>query len=801
MNDYERQHIERLRPYLGECCVLLRSDGSFPLEGPCRIAAYGNGVRHTVKGGTGSGDVYSRYFVKIEKGLEEAGFELIHRNWQDDFERFLETAKKEFHENIKKQAKQDHTNVIVAAMGAVMKQPEYDLKLDYSGDASIYVVSRISGEGNDRLASKGDFLLTESETRDILKLNKHYEKFLLVINAGGPVDLSGLKEVRNILVLSQLGVETGHALADLLLGKTYPSGRLTTTWAGYDDYSKLGDFAQRDDTRYREGIYVGYRYFDAMNCQPLFPFGYGLDYTTFERKIRSVKAKGSIIETDVEVTNTGKHKGKDTVQIYISCPSGKLDREVKSLAGFAKTKELEPGQKQLVKVRFDLKDLAAYDTEDQCYILEKGEYILLYGSDSLNVKAEAVLLLEEDFIVRQVKNLFGKTDFEDHRNQHKVSYDTEGLKTIRLDLHSEKTDKVVYDKETKIDQRLNTLRDEDLINLNIGAYKGFLAAVIGSASSSVAGAAGESYGGCEGIRPLVMADGPAGLRLSRYYYVDKKGIHQIDSTIPEEILAVLPKIIRWFVARKPKLNDRIKLKEQFTTALPIETAIAQSWDIDLAKLCGDIVGEEMKLFNVDLWLAPALNIHRHVLCGRNFEYLSEDPLLSGFMAAALCEGVQAHEGCGATIKHFAANNQETNRYSSNSMVSERALREIYLKGFDICIRKAHPLAVMSSYNLINAVHTSESHELCTEVLRDEFGYDGLLMTDWIAGGFFLATDPKYPVPDAARVAAAGTTLFMPGSRKEFRQISKGLKKGTVSRRQLMINSTYLLKTIDRLDKK
>ena len=262
----------------------------------------------------------------------------------------------------------------------------------------------------------------------------------------------------------------------------------------------------------------------------------------------------------------------------------------------------------------------------------------------------------------------------------------------------------------------------------------------------------------------------------------------------------MPKVIRWFLKRQDKQPKNIEIKEQFATALPIETAIAQSFNDEFANICGDIVGEEMEAYGVDLWLAPAMNIHRNVLCGRNFEYFSEDPILTAHMAIAITKGVQKHEGRGVTIKHFAANNQERNRYASNSIVSERTLREIYLKAFGICIREANPAAVMSSYNLVNGTHTSESKALSENILRDEFGFEGLIMTDWITGGFLLNASPKYAAPDAAKVAAAGNSLFMPGSKRDYKQIMSGLKNNTVTREQLMINASHLLKVVDNLKK-
>lgn len=242
---------------------------------------------------------------------------------------------------------------------------------------------------------------------------------------------------------------------------------------------------------------------------------------------------------------------------------------------------------------------------------------------------------------------------------------------------------------------------------------------------------------------------------------------------------------------EPKPGDDSEVREQYATAIPIGTAVAQSWNPCLAEACGDIVGAEMERFGIHLWLAPALNIHRSVLCGRSYEYFSEDPLVSGVFAAALTKGVQRHPGCGVTIKHFAANNQETNRYNNNSVVSERALREIYLKGFEICIRESHPKALMTSYNLLNGVHTSESGELLYDVLRSEFGFDGIIMTDWVTGSDFLSAGAKYPAPEAYKVALAGNDLFMPGSQREVDNLREALKNGEISRAQLMENATRI----------
>ena len=410
---YEEAHLKRLRPYLAECTVLLKHDGAFPLEKPCDIACFGNGVRNTVKGGTGSGEVNSRYFINIEEGLVRAGFRITNPQWPGLFEPYKARAREDFRKAVKARAKAEKTNVIIASMGAVLKEPEYDIELDLSAQAAIYVLSRISGEGNDRTDTKGDFQLTDSETRDILALNEHYDRFMLVINAGGPMDLTPVLSVRNILVLSQLGVETGHALADILLGKQNPSGKLTTSWAAYKDYCDFTEFGDKDDTRYKEGIYVGYRYFDATDKKAQFPFGYGLSYTEFETSVKKIKLIKGMFVLDVMVRNIGNHFGKEVVQIYLSAPEGRLDKEVKSLVAFKKSRCLKPGQQDELVISFNITDFASYDSDIESYVLEKGRYVLLMGRNSEDVKPIGLYELDEDFIVKKVRSIFGQPDFED----------------------------------------------------------------------------------------------------------------------------------------------------------------------------------------------------------------------------------------------------------------------------------------------------------------------------------------------------------------------------------------------------
>ena len=806
--DYEKEHIGLLRDSLAECTLFLRQNGAFPLEAPGRIAAYGNGVRHTVKGGTGSGEVNSRYSVNVEQGLKGAGFTITTGRWLDAFDQVEQDAQKAFVKEIKERAKKKHTMAILEGMGAVMPQPEYDLPLDGEGNTAIYVLSRISGEGNDREPIPGDIRLTDSEAKTILALDAKYEKFMLVLNVGGVVDLTPVKEVSNILVLSQLGVETGSVLADILLGRANPSGKLTTTWASWEDYCREGEFGDINDTRYKEGIYVGYRYFDTVGKKPLFPFGYGLSYTSFDIAVTGAAAEGDTIRIKVAVSNTGARAGREVVQVYVSAPAGRLDKPYQDLAAFSKTDLLEPGASQELTISFSLRDCASYDAQKESYVLEAGSYVVRVGDSSDHTQPAALVDLDGEAVVTKAGNCLGETDFEDWKPSGSETAAAEELSDItRISVAAAdiETVTVSYDQEREIDPRVKDLTVEELAYLNVGAFnpKAGALSVIGNAATNVAGAAGETTGILKekGFPVLVMSDGPAGLRLAKEFYRDEKGAHGIGSSmVPESFLPFLPAPARFIMnliggSGKPKKGQKVEY--QYATAIPIGTAIAQSFNLPLAESYGSIVGDEMERFGVHLWLAPALNIHRDIRCGRNFEYYSEDPLISGKTAAAITRGVQRHPGCGTTIKHYAANNQEKNRYCNNSIVSERAMREIYLKGFGICVRESQPHALMTSYNLLNGVHTSEHRGLIEDILRCEYGFKGIVMTDWIVD---MAQDKQslHRMPIAAEIAKAGGDLVMPGSKGDFDSIVKAAKSGELELRQPQINATRVLRKAEEL---
>ncbi len=599
-----------------------------------------------------------------------------------------------------------------------------------------------------------------------------------MLNVGGVVDLTPVAEqVGNILLLSQTGMTIGDSLADVVLGKAYPSGKLASTWAAWKDYNHAGDFGEIDDTYYKEGIYVGYRYFDSVEKEPVFPFGYGVSYTEFAREHQNVSMHGTQVSVSALVKNIGKFPGKEVLQLYVSVPAGKLDQPYQVLAAFAKTRELQPGETDTLMLTFDIRNLASFDTENACSILEQGDYILRLGSSSRDTTAVGIVRLDGNAVVQKLSGSGGTPDFTDWRPENPVLPAAENVPVLAI---SAADIPQIQPKQPEIDPKAvglaKTLSDEELACFCIGGFKDEGSqSVIGNAGMQVMGAAGETTSTLldRGIPNLIMADGPAGLRLAREYGVDEQGMYSIDNGAFDEIKEILPETVLAVLGLGNKPERHGEIFHQYCSAIPVGTALAQSWNTDLCEKCGDLVGREMERFHVHLWLAPALNIHRFPLCGRNFEYYSEDPLISGRMAAAITRGVQKHPGRGTTIKHYCCNNQETNRFHSNSHVSQRALRDLYLKGFEICIQESDPATIMSSYNLLNGEHTSQRYDLMETILRQEFGYQGVAMSDWVAPGVGV-DGHKYPYACAHGSIKAGNDLMMPGGKLDHVHLMEAL---------------------------
>lgn len=782
MEPYELEHQAALRGFAPECMVLLKSDGSFPLESPCKVALYGSGARETIKGGTGSGDVNVRRYVTVEEGLKNAGFTVTTSPWMDAYEEIRSQAYQEFVAGIKQRAKDMGVPALMLGMGAVLPEPEYELPLSGEGEAAVYVVGRISGEGSDRKPAPGDFQLTKTEIRDILACREKYAKFLLVLNVGGVVDLSPVMEVGNILLLSQTGMTIGDSFADVLLGKAYPSGKLASTWAKWEEYCPVGEFAQPDDTRYNEGIYVGYRYFDSVGKEPLFPFGFGLGYTTFEVGRPQVEVAGTQVRVTVPVKNTGAALGKEVVQLYVSLPSGKLDQPYQVLAAFGKTGQLAPGQEEALILTFALERLASFDESTAASVLEAGDYLLRLGTSSRDTRLCGVVRLEGEVMVRQLSHVGGKPDFEDWKpeNPSRVQEDLAGVPVFPVKPEAYQPKLIPAQPETsqEVRQLVASLSDEELAYVCLGNFQDQGSdSVIGSAGTHVVGAAGETTGRFQekGLPVLVMADGPAGLRLSRDYGKDENGVYLLGDTMPPGFADFLDDSALAALGVGEVSPERHgQVLHQYCSALPIGTALAQSWNLALCEACGDLVGQEMERFGVHLWLAPALNIHRSPLCGRNFEYYSEDPLISGKVTAAITQGVQKHPGRGTTVKHYCCNSQETNRMRSNSILSERALRDIYLKGFQIAVEESQPHALMTSYNLVNGEHVSQRRDLIMTVLRQEWGFQGVVMTDWVIASLAGAMPGKHPAACAAGSIQVGNDIHMPGSPLDHQNLMDAL---------------------------
>lgn len=832
MQPFEKEHIDTVRKAAPECTLFLKKDGTLPLDAPCQMALYGSGARKTIKGGTGSGDVNVRHFVTIEEGLQNAGFVITTKKWLDDYDALLASRRAEFVEQLKEEARQCGLNPVMYCMGKVMPEPEYEFALDAGGEMAVYVLARISGEGADRTMVVGDISLSETEIRDILALNTKYDKFVLVLNVGGMVDLEPVKEVKNILLLGQLGTPTGDVLADLLLGKSYPSGKLAMTWAPIGKYASTKGFGDMDDTLYTEGIYVGYRYFDTVHEKPDFPFGFGLSYTDFEISVKDTAVEAGKITVMAEVRNTGTFAGKETVQVYYSAPGGRLDKPYQELAAFCKTEELRPGEIACVTLCFDTADMVSYDTELAAYLLETGEYVIRVGNSSADTVPCCKVVLDETAVIKKVKNICPGCSFKDFvpgKIAKGVSVaDIPAYPIYAKDMVQEL---VVYDEMPQelagnactwedvksgrrtIDDFVGSLDEKQLAYLSIGLFEDHagMGSIVGAAAQSVAGAAGESSQRLQdlGVPSLVMADGPAGLRLcTKYKVVDGKA-KGVDTPLAGFTDFLDSEQLRQMVAMAPRPSVEelaAPINYTYCTAIPVGTALAQSFSEEVCRMCGDIVGDEMERFGIHLWLAPAMNIQRSPLCGRNFEYYSEDPLVSGLLAAAMTESVQSHKGCGVTVKHFALNNQETNRTASNSIASERAIREIYLKGFEICVRKAQPHTLMSSYNLVNGEHTCNSRDILTYVLRNEWGFQGMVMTDWYAaGGTMLGVSKgksKHPAGSSAGCIHAGNDLVMPGMQADLDDMMDALSNPKhvypITKAQMQVTAKRVLETVLKL---
>ncbi|WP_303974045.1 glycoside hydrolase family 3 N-terminal domain-containing protein [Streptococcus merionis] len=755
ISDLELKNRKISRNAACEGIVLLKNDGVLPIR-PCRIALYGNGARKTVKGGCGSGDVNERSYVTVEEGLEQAGFQIMDKRWLDAYDRSFEQDRTVWKEELLKETARRRTHIDVVYLETPHTMPTGDVVAKDelpSADAAFYVIARRSTEGNDRQDIGRDYRLSDVEKRNIQLLSRHYERFVLILNVPGPVDITEFHEsiyVNAVLLISQGGLETGNAAADVLTGKVVPSGRLTDTWArSYSDYPFTEEFsyAGSDEVVYREGIYVGYRWFDKMKKTPLYPFGYGLSYTDFSLYKEQFLVDESGIEVGVRVQNIGDCSAKEVVQIYCKQPKGALEKAVRVLAGFEKTRLLKPGEEQTIKVRICWDDLASYEEATGCMVLESGTYEFLVSDSGKTFFSAGTAKLYKKRCVEELKNV-----------DHTPLIPDEIMDFVRA---------------LPLEQRLELVTGAAPVNQD---------AVIGNGAVSVVGAAGETTRSIEGLPALILADGGSGIRLISHFMTDESG-----QLVPPDPMAGMER-----GAFSDSQSQDVKGTDyyQYCTSYPVGTALAQSWNRTLLREVGRSVAGEMKKYGIHLWLAPSVNIHRNPLCGRNFEYYSEDPFLAGELASELCMGVQETPGLGVTVKHFACNNQEYLRTSMNSVVSMQALYEIYLRVFARIIKKACPASIMTSYNQVNGVHSANNRWLCTEVARKQWGFDGIFMSDW--------GTTHHGASDPALCMEAGNDLIMPGRQKDRDRICEAVASGELEEEALNRCAARIVKVIWKL---
>ncbi len=804
-NDYyflphELEHLKFLKENAHECALFLkRDDDSFPLEKPTKICLVGSGVRHTIIGGIGSGAVNVKYQENIEDAFLNAGFEIMTEDWLDKYDEIKEKSLKDFIKQTKKEAKEHNMMAPMYAIGRVAPEPEYEIPHFGDHGVAIYVLSRNAGEGADRRLVKGDVYLTDTEVRDILLLNQTYKKFLLVLNTPSVIDLSPVLEVKNILLLSQLGSMTGDILTQIVLGQVNPSGKLTDTWADIKDYPYIDTPIEDDDSLYKEGIYVGYRYFESKKIEPLFPIGFGLSYTTFEHKFLEYKNSRDEITLKVNVTNKGKYPGKEVIQVYLSGPS---PRPAIELVAYKKTKLLNPKESETLELSFKLSDFPTYDESKEAYLLNKGHYLIKVGDSSKNLKTVVCISLGEDIITKQVKNVFEKTGFDDLVIERKEEQAASSIPLVELSKEDFDFIKIEYQDKYRVDipDFIKKLSTDELILMCLGDYKTGFQGIIGQSCSLVLGGAGETTLRVKSLdKAINMVDGPAGLRLVREYVVNSRGAFITSSeSIWEYLKDYLPSPISYFMSYERNLKKKGSKVVQIATAIPIATALAQSFNSEFISNCGRLVKKEMEIHGVDVWLAPGVNIHRHILCGRNFEYYSEDPLISAISASAMINAVQENPTKATTIKHFVCNNQETNRLNNNSIVSEKAIREIYLSTFEKAIKWSNPRSIMTSYNLVNGYHASEHKGLITDILRSEWGYKGLVMTDWVSSGQSYKKNNKNACNYASKNIKAGNDICMPGNKADIKDIKKAFSSGSLNREDLEISASIVYTFINEL---
>ena len=718
---------ELLRRAAADGAVMLENNGILPLKGGTRVALFGiTGYESHYVGYGSGGDVNRPYAVSFADGIKNCDrltldptIESIYREWN----------------------KKNPIN-----NGFWGHWPFYfpEMPLDNTtvenarnkNEVAVAVIGRAAGESRDCKLQKGSYYLADDEIAMLDVLAEEFDDIVILLNIGGIFDMSWIEKYKKvigaILIVWQGGMEGGNAAADLLCGKAYPSGRLTDTIAKrYENYPSSANFGGKDFNEYKEDIYVGYRYFETFaKSKVLYPFGYGLGYTEFEISANTVEKSNEKFIFNVSVKNMGNTIGREVVQLYLSKPCGKLGNPEKILVAFVKTAELKSGESETIELIVETNQLASYDESKSAYIIESGKYEFFLGKSIRENEAVFTFEQAEDEIDCQcvqasapIENLEVMSAYEyngkriiKNRKARTKEYDL-GKRILEnlpeeIPQTGDKGFKLADVKSGKItmEQFVAQLNNNELEAISRGDY----------VMNSPLGAKGNAgaFGGvlqslrAKGIKPVITTDGPSGIRLSAC-----------------------------------------------CSLLPIGTLLACSFDPQLVEKVYSAVADEMFAKGSDVLLAPGMNIHRNPLCGRNFEYYSEDPYLTGKIAAAAVKGIQSH-GASACPKHFACNNQEFRRNMNDSRLSERALREIYLKGFEICVREARPKNIMTSYNRINSVYGHYNYELCTAILRNEWGYKGNVITDWWMKN---EKSPEFPpIRNQAYRVRAQVDVLMPG---------------------------------------
>lgn len=769
MNSYKldlEKYAALARQAVAEGCVLLENEGqALPLRDGERVAVFGRMAFHYYKSGLGSGGlVNTRYVVGILDALKECEGVYLDEKLMGIYEDWI----------MENPYDEGQGWGHVPWCQKEMDVTEEMLDCARRNDVSLVVIGRTAGEDQDNNAKAGSYCLTETEEDMIRRVCEVSERTVVVLNVGNIIDMSWVEKYRPqaVLYVWQGGQEGGNGVADVLTGKVCACGKLTDTIAAdIKDYPSTENFGDPFKNYYKEDIYVGYRYFETFaRDKVLYPFGYGLSYTTFEMKAEVLKNTGDEITVSAMVANTGELKGKEVVQVYVKVPQRKLGNPARKLIGFAKTKELEPGEQEEVCIVIPKYDMASYDDSGvtghkSCYVLEEGTYEIFVGSDVRS--AVSVGCYEEEFrVIEELEEAYAPVE-KFQRMKAVLLPDgtyqavTEDVPVRTIDPQERRANEMpetyvytgdkgyklvdVLDKKVSMEEFVAQISEEDLIAMFRGE---------GMCSPKVTAGTAAAFGGVtDGLTALGIpvgccSDGPSGIRMD----CGTKAF-----------------------------------------SLPNGTSLGCTFNVELVGALYEMTGKELRLNKIDSLLGPGMNIHRNPLNGRNFEYISEDPILTGRICAAQVKAM-AKSGIGSTIKHFCGNNQEVGRSTSDSVISERALREIYLKGFEIAVKEGGARSVMTTYGSVNGLWTAGSYDLCTTILRKEWGFDGIVMTDWWAKSNYEGHQAEVPVK--APMVAAQNDIYMVVSdakaNPENDDVEEMLHAGKITVGELQRNAANIL---------